>query len=346
MPTATGPIPTRIRTKEYRWLVRRRGMSALRKAMIVAAAGTALLAQPGGRVAPFWPEDGRVPPEMERQYVFITKEGDALMVRLPKEPGGPLTGEKKVVRIQLYNRFEPEVNLTEVSIAPSGRYRYTYKVCNSRTAKDAIDLFGLILPPTRERFPMTHTLDTGMPWPGIVSVMSVAVQMALDGVTKGNYADWTKQPASPAIEPGKCLEGFTIETPNAPGFLTAYVRSLKIPEYQLAWEPDEVSAQLGVLDARPFREKYALTLGPMFPPGTQPAEMARNFQQGLRQLIKQGRISSDSALVAEVMDGLAKILQAESTPVAVHIRSKPSTSLEAMLLKALEFSLRIRTADE
>ncbi len=274
---------------------------------------------------------------MEHQHVFISKEGDALIFRLPHRAGDK-AGDERVVRVQLYNRMNPHAHLTALERLASGHYRYSYKVCNGEDAKDPIDVFGLVVAPYgRDETLMSHSPSAGVPWNGRVPAIRVmAAQYALDRSLRGRYASWTRGRDAAPIAPGECLDGFSIESPNGPGILTAYVRNYKDPDF--GWDdlPREVVAQAMNLDERPWFEKHALTVGPMFPPGTPPAQMAENFRKGISLLIEQGELRQDSPFVAELLRQLETV---ESHGGGVRIKAAPENEWESAILEAVKLSL-------
>ncbi len=280
----------------------------------------------------------------------MEKGGEALVVRAPKEPGGDLSGEKEIVRVLLHNRLVPEVDVVDLGIMLSGDFRYSYQVCNDRSAKDPIEVFMFPVPIGQTHVCMRHEISDG-PWggpcgPGAGGREIGTEQPFLPGTTVRMYTGWAGvvQPPNSPIEPGECLGGFVIESDYMPGFVKPSVRA-SVTRFQpdRSW-PEQILDQLGDFEERSWFEKEVLTLGPAFPRDTPPSAIAANYQEGVRQLVQQGRLEATSAFTAELLANLEAFSKTTAAAAEVNVNSKPGNKLESDILKALRLSLPVRTS--
>jgi len=212
---------------------------------------------------PIWPQDGKIPPELQDRYVFITSGRDALMILLPETPGGDIKGPKKVVRYPLYNQLDPGVAFAIRELQPSersltyssmsgpsygvpplrfpsmvqleaeGDYLYQYTISNGRAAKDAIGNWSLVVAADTVAVPTHHTgEDVHASWlSGWIATPGRAggpwQQAEVPGAPNGELVSWFLSAASTTgvrVAPGESLGGFQIKSDRKPGFTTAYFK--------------------------------------------------------------------------------------------------------------------------
>mgnify|MGYP007031651536 FL=1 len=282
-------------------------------ALIVAAA--LVLAQGRSRRIPTWPEDGRIPPGMERQYAFMAPGGDALILLMP--------GSKEPKRVPLNNQMIP-VARSKVVRTPANEYQYSYEVCNAEAAKDPIEVFGIPVPLGRSRLCMSHRSETGAAWIGPCYQKPPEILWR----PRTSYEPWlTTDPAS-AIAPGRCLGGFTIASDLLPGIKAGVFAMLaaRFAPDRLEW-PEEGLDQVGSYAERSWFERYTPVIAPTFLPDQPPAEIAA-------QLAKQIREFADpqSPFVRELLAAL-------QTAPPLRISARPSGPFEAELLEACTLAL-------
>jgi hypothetical protein len=289
-------------------------VSASAAALIVAAA--LVLAQGDSRRIPTWPEDGRMPPGMERQYVFMARGGDALILIMP--------GSTEQKRVPLNNQIIP-VARSKVARTSANEYQYSYEVCNTEAAKDPIEIFGIPVPLGRSRLCMTHRLETGTAWkaPCFDSVPEILWRRPGTG-----YQSWlTTNPAS-GVTPGRCLGGFTIASDLLPGVKTGIFAALAVrfaPE-RMEW-PEEVLDQVASYEERSWFERYTPVIAPTFSPDQPAAEIAA-------QLSKQIREFGDPQAPF-----VKELLAALRTAPPLRVSGKPSGPFEVELLQACTLAL-------
>jgi len=291
------------------------------------------------RSLPVWPEGGRIPPELERQYVFLTPDKTALIFRVPADPEAGMEGPLKPVRVQFYTRFDLKVRVVQQTRDQSERFHIGYEVCSGTRSEDPIDIFGLIVPSGPEKVLMSYRDGaSSFCWPGSVGSNDVGRQWALDRSLRGRMGSWGRRSDRPAcgpILPGACAGTFEVVSPYAPGFASAFVRAGKYPAIDWSW-PWEVMIQFDRADTYFLYYKYVLTIGPAFRPATPPEERAENFRKGVSRLIGQGQLRRDSPFVTELLRQLETV---RSKGGGVHIETAPETEWERTILEAVKLSL-------
>lgn len=317
-----------------------RSVRAICSPAILLALAAYLAAQDISRPPlPIWPENGVIPKGMEQRYVFLTREGDALVVLLPKDPKGDLEGEKRPVRVPLNNQLAPFVSVTDLQEFSRGMYRYSYEMCNEAQAKDAIEVISFPLPAGRKRFCMKHeasafswrgpcsdNLPRGakIEWPGSLGRMS-----------------WTRPSDAPAIGPGQCLAGFTIESDYRPGlaWVVFSMYTVRFAPDRMTW-PEEVLAQLN-LKNEAFQKHFA-TIAPVFPPEAPKSEIAAHFRRGIEELEKVGRVDHQSPFVVELKEALERVAKASDAQLRLSLRPTASSPTEEEIFRAVQISLGIQ----
>lgn len=310
---------------------------------------------------PLWPEDGRIPPHLQNQYVFLTPDRHAVVVLAPEsaEEGGP----RRPVRIELHNRIVPNVTAC-VQESSAGVYLYRYAISNDSAAKDAIERWAVTIPAGTARVKMRPVAgeqhdnwagaDGGpaivpagvegraiIPGPnGHYGLIAAAQQYALPGAPPGRYARWSRRPDGRAVVAGASRGGFGIESRERPGFTTARFFSGEILGNSIDhnW-PEEILKQLSFLDDGKWTEVFSLTLGPMLPPTAPREEAVANFRAGIRRLIETGRLDAKSGFVAEVTEKLNAVGRADLPATALALKSGPSTEQESEVMSALVLTL-------
>ena len=355
-----------------------RGRQILLLASTLPLLAWLLVAQePRNFPVPVWPEDGKIPAELEGQYVFMTREQDALMVVLPESPGGDMRGPKKAVHISLHNQQIPSVTFSIKELPPSewsftlpslsgprkgtppldfpslvqletdGKYLYQYAVWNGEAAKDTIGLWSLVLAPETAARLIHKSVGEHEPWLSSWLAVSRSLtpwrQVELPGTPNGASAYWMVRAASVRVAPGESLGGFEVQSDRKPGFTTAYFSvSTRDDENVLDVEalPQEVSDQLGLLYDLHLRNRTTLTLGPMFAPDAPRAEIVANFRAGIARLIEKEWLDPQSPFTSEIQQASQKALRPGAQAVIIH--SQPINELEAEIMQALRISLGFR----
>jgi hypothetical protein len=137
------------------------------------------------------------------------------------------------------------------------------------------------------------------------------------------------------VQPGGALQGFEVESASRPGFATAWFSVGKWPELDQSW-PEKIFTQLDFIEDQAIRDKMWLVVGPMFSERTPVSTIVANFQTGIQELVKAGRLDETSPFVVELRQALGSISTAR-------IKAHPRGDLEQLILRAAELSLHLRT---
>jgi hypothetical protein len=122
------------------------------------------------------------------------------------------------------------------------------------------------LPPTKETDPraILPGPESALVWRGGASFAPVARQAIFPETPLGRYMRWSHD-AGREISPGQTLGGFGIESKMRPGLTTAWFAVGKLVEFDQSW-PREIFKALELFEDRQWRERYLVTVGPMFGP--------------------------------------------------------------------------------
>jgi hypothetical protein len=304
---------------------------------LVAALATAQ--DRGMEVPPTWPENGHVSQELSGRYVFLTADKHTIVVLIPEDAQTGLRGPKKVIRIPLWNDSEPSPRVSITSTS-SGTLSYNYSIGNGRNAHDEIGAWALVIPAASDpAMRRTFPTSAGKPlWVGGPSFAVIAKQMIFPDAALGRYFIWFHQDEN-LIRPGGTLGGFVIESSYRPGLTTAWFSAGKLLDIDQSL-PREVFQQLNFIEDRQWREKYVVTVGPMFPQDTPRQAIVQSYQTGMDHMVKTGALNPSSPFTTEVL-GLLRQLgqpQPESDKRRV-LRTSPVTDAERAVATALRFAL-------
>ncbi len=290
----------------------------------------AVLAQAGDTdPVPRWP--GRLPSELNDQYVFLDPSKDEIVVVLP----GRLTGEPgappQIVRVPLRNRIAPELT-SSVSRNQSGSYDYTYALQNGRGAIETVTTWSLVAPCEDATFQFTHQR-----WRCVRSRTAIAKQLELPAVQAlGCYATCF---ADTPLRPAAVATSFRIVSAYKPGLTTASASHFPPFEARSNW-PDVVLSQLSKLGDPAWSDKHMVTIAPRFAVDTPLSVIASDFHDGVDQLIRTRRLDIRSEFVSELQSIVSQIASTgrpQAPPAA-----KPAAELEREILQAALISLEVR----
>jgi hypothetical protein len=150
-----------------------------------------------------------------------------------------------------------------------------------------------------------------------------------------------KRPDSPAIEPGECLGRFNIDSDHMPGFLLAGFSAFGTRFQPDRTWPEEVFDQMAYYEELTWFQKNVITIGPALPPATPRKEVAANFDQGLRELVQEGRLQPQSPFVKELSGIIETLLSKEVPSSGLRLTAVPSSQEELGILRAAQLSLKI-----
>ena len=288
---------------------------------------------------PIWPEDGRIAPEYAGSSVFITADGHAVVVLAPESPDLGMTGPRKTIKVPLKNDLAPAVSVT-VKPAGAERFTYEYAIENGANARDSIGAWSLIVPAGDSRLEVMRSSGSGQkPWSGAAATVPIARQAILPSAPPGRYLLWFHQ-ADDVIRPGQTRNGFSILSYFRPGLTTAWFSSGELLDFDQSWPPP-IFRELELLEDRQWREKFVITVGPVFAPDTPRTSIAERLQTDVASMIKSGRLDPSSPFTIEVQKTLGELTR-PSRPSEQHtMRAAPRTKTEAAVAAALQFSLEV-----
>ncbi len=336
MPTASSLTRTRSLTRLVPAGPRRRAAVltlTLRLAMVPLAAGV----EGPYPAPPIWPGDAHK--ALPGQDVFLTQDGQEIIVLAPAPDG-----IKKIVRIRLWNDLAPSASEDIRSLAP-GLLRYAFTITNGPQAKDSIRTWDLVVPATGDVVHATLPVRTPENWRagGVTPGGVIARQEALGSEELGRHLRWfPPEDETRHIAPGQSLSGVAVDSAYLPGFTTAWFSSLHMPqqEFDDNW-PAAIQKQLSFFNDPKYREKMLLVIGPMFAPGSSDPPIVANFQAGVRELIKAGRLNPSSPFVIAflaALNGPPGHWRSQELPAA------PADATERLVARAAALSLAMRFA--
>ncbi len=255
--------------------------------------------------------------------------------------------ESAELRVKLQNLSYPEIAFHVTQLPDDGGFNYLYRLSNKSGASRPITSWGLMSPEADRSLKLTHptwqtssTEGTGNS--GVVSESEAVANLPGPGVKLRAFprklVRWTTTLDGHPVQAGASLTLFSVTSEFRPGWTTAYVGSdggVQRPEGKI---PAGVEKELNIL-LRP--ENYyspILTIGPQFGPDVGHSWIAGNWHLGIQRMVKQGRLSPDSAYVAELLRSLAQIAQSELN-LELSVSSKPAPGMEALLDKIVRMAL-------
>ena len=331
MPTASSPTRTRS-------LIRfGRRVAAPTVALWLAAVPLAAGVEGPYPAPPIWPGDAHK--TLPGQDVFLTQDGHEIIVLAPAPDG-----TKKIVRIRLWNDLAPSVS-EGIESLDHGLLRYAFTITNGPQAKDSIRTWDLVVPATGDVVHATLPVRTPENWRagGVTPGGVIARQEALGSEELGRHLRWfPPEDETRRIAPGESLSGVAVDSAYLPGFTTAWFSSLHWPqqEFDDNW-PAPIQEQLNFFNDPKYREKMLLVIGPMLAPGSSDPPIVANFQAGIRELIKAGRLNPSSPFVR----ALSEALNGPPGHWRSHeLSAAPADATERLLARAAALSLGMRFA--
>jgi hypothetical protein len=316
--------------KRFSWLL----VLALAQAAFAEQDGNGALKSP-----PDWPASGAIPATLHDQYVFVDRRAGQMVLAYPENLGqpefkqspGPLHIERFDLNNQVGASFSVAVQVGEKSLT------YSYRVANSRNARQAIRSFNI--PATQVRnedsmFAPEHWNKAASP--SQIDAMRLAIGSP-SGVFLSWYSlDWNKS----VIAPGTELGGFRVISTLRPGFVVAYAQGGGFSPNLRDDMPAAVLEQSVIVLRKEFNSQQVLTIGPKFAADTPAAEIARDFQIGIGKLIERKQLKGSSPAIREALQALQPY--SETYQPSLVLRAKPQPGLETDVINALKVSL---TAD-
>jgi len=296
---------------------------------------------------PAWSSDRTAQsPNQKNEYLFYDKKSDEVVVYFPELLNDFSSESKKWIEFRWQPQFlvSPVITATVRPLAQQW-YEYNYLVLNSITAKREIGWFSLVVPIDDSDLSFSHPAWSGFgskPTPGSGAVQAATLDSKLlrDPPNLGRFVGWFAKDSNQAIQPKETLEGFTIRSRSLPGIITAYANSANALRISVMIPP-AIHSQIVPFLAPERNFKAAATVGPKFQAQSQPAMIAKDFQQTLDFLVGQGCLVSGSPFIQEVLAILEKSAQANSR-FPIQFRAVPSNYFEAEIGRAVEVSLSLQ----
>ena len=291
---------------------------------------------------PIW-DEGTQPAQLNgTQRVFLTRDLHTIIVLAPATPTAGVDGPRKVVRIPLRNGSDPGLKVT-ISEEGGGRLRYLYSVRNGASAADEIGAWSLVLPPGDPDLLVISPGEDGQrPWGGgppsvwRVPHTLIAQHPIFPEAPLGWYLLRYHQNGH-VIKAGEQQDGFGVESGFRPGLTTAWFAAGPTPDFDRAW-PFEVFEQLKWYEDRRWRERFLVTIAPMFSRYTQPQTIAESFRTGLAHMVEARLLDANSTFVREAVETLANW---NPRSVSRSLKSMPQSGMESDVATALFLSLGI-----
>jgi hypothetical protein len=289
------------------------------------------------RTAPTWVGEERARDEISKgQYVFVSADGDNLILVIPTEveprPGQPRhvdpAGPIRILTVPFRNHIEPHLAVTVNR--DGGLFRYTYDIENGAGAKDSITDWSVVVPFSGSgMFQMSH-----QQWHCLRTMSPIWRQVELPAITAlGCRAVCLAD--NHRLEPGIRAKDFRILTELKPGFTTGEAQHF--PPYEDIPPPPEVPDI--VRSQLPDTEKYFLTIGPRFAPDTPDSIMAADYLAGIQRLVETARLDATSEFVVELEGLLGRFQNGESRTIMP--KAAPHTELETEISQALRVGFNL-----
>ncbi len=282
----------------------------------------------------------------KNEYLFYDKQSDEVVVYFPELLNDLSSESKDWIEFRWQPQFlvSPVITATVRPVSAQW-YEYNYRVLNNATAKREIGWFTLVAPITDTDLSFSHPTWSGFgskPTAGSGAAQAATLNSKLlrDPNNLGRFIGWFAKDSTQAIQPKGALEGFTIRSRSLPGIITAYANSDNALRINVLIPP-AIHSQIIPFLAPERNFKAVATIGPKFQVQSQPAMIAKDFQQVLDFLFGQGCLVSESPFMQEVLAILEKSAQANSR-FPIQFRAIPSNYFEAEIGKSVEASLSLQ----
>lgn len=280
-----------------------------------------------------------------------------LVARYPAPgPVGAIAGTGPVeMRVEPRNKSEPRIEFDVLTLPDSDGFRYMYAVSNGASARRSITSWGIESGHGDESIRMSHPTwrtETSTQGTGVVATASgdAPAQDESQGIVysrpalkmePGPLVSWVTTSSEYPVQAGSSLSQFHITSRYLPGWTTAYVGSdggVTISEGVTI--PNEIKAELSTLLEPENHLSPVPIVGPKFHVQVGRARIAGNWLGGVQSMILQGRVSSESAYVVELLRSLKEVAMSLSDPPpSLRIKSKPSMGAEQLLDRLVRLAL-------
>lgn len=299
------------------------------------------------RQLPAWASDRNAQlAKQENEYLFYDKQSDEVVVYFPELLNDSSSESKKWIEF----RWQPQFLVSPVITATVRRVgeqwiEYNYHVLNSSTAKREIGWFSLVAPIGDSDLSFSHPMWSGFgskPTAGSGAVQAATLDSKLlrEPHHLGRFVGWFAKDPTQAIQPKGTLGGFIFRSRFLPGIITAYANSANVLRVNVLIPP-AIHSQIVPFLAPERNFKAVATIGPKFQVQTQPALIAKDFQQVVDFLVGQGCLVSGTPFLQEVRVILERSVQTNSK-FQIEFRTIPSNYFEAEIARAVEISLALQ----
>ena len=286
---------------------------------------------------PLWPPDNKPPRDLQGNYVFWDQPAHEAVVVIPGALRGEPDRATEIVRVPFKNRLDPQVAVSVSRVDPD-RYRYVYSLANGSAAKDPVTSWTIVVPSNDPQFGI-EARTSG--WHGGKGRLETARQYALP------YIAALGHPLICSVDgqqtPGSASGQVTVVSGDKPGFVT--VSASNYPPFQVPrdWPEVILYSQLVKLGDFAWSDIHRVTIGPRFGMDTPATAIAADFLEGLKELIRTGRLSGDSGFVRELQGTLTRAAQ-DGGKIASPIAAGPSTALEREILSAVRLTFGLEAS--
>lgn len=285
---------------------------------------------------PAWPADGKIPENLQNNYVFLGPRFGEIVVSYPASLDDPSQTGRKTFTFELRNQVSPTFTV-QLAKDSNGLFSYDYTLRNGESAKQSIQSWFLVGPAQDPSF-----VSTGAGWSAGKASAARTRQTALPTVSQVGATVMFHAPAGQTMLPGDARGGFHLTSSYSPGFTTAYVKGdvglIRFPEL-----PTVVGDQVGILQQPGWDSKVGVILGPRFPPEWSPQAIAADFHIGISKLVATGALRPNSPFVKAALDVLAGSIQARGVPdvaEALRLLPVPAAGLESEIAAAMRINAR------
>jgi hypothetical protein len=285
---------------------------------------------------PAWPADGKIPENIQNNYVFLGPRLGEIIVSYPASLDDPSQTGRRTFTFELRNQVSPTFTV-QLAKDSNGLFSYDYTLRNGESAKQSIQSWFLVGPAQDASF-----VSTGAGWSASKALTARTRQTALPTVSQVGATVMFHAPAGQTMLPGDARGGFHLTSSYSPGFTTAYVKGdvglIRFPDL-----PTVVGDQVGILQQPGWDSKVGVILGPRFPPEWSPQAIAADFHIGISKLVATGALQQNSPFVKAALDKLAGSIQAGGVPnvaEVVRLLPAPAAGLENEIAAAMRINGR------
>ena len=166
---------------------------------------------------PAWPADGKIPANLQNNYVFLGRRFGEIVVSYPASLDDPSQTGRKTFTFELRNQVSPRFTV-QLAQDSNGLFSYDYTLTNGEPAKQSIQSWFLVGPAQDPSF-----VSTGAGWSASKASTARTRQIALPTVSQVGGTVMFHSPVGQAVPPGAVRDGFHLTSSYSPGFTTAYV---------------------------------------------------------------------------------------------------------------------------